>query len=667
LSDTALMSLDGWRKALNGPLQPVLRIWQVKDAGQLADEKECRSMAEAIHRIVLAASFRTGEGRLLLSLAGGRKTMSSDIQNAAGLFGCSALLHVIDRPELLRKMREEYSSFSYLEPLPEALGDVFTPIITGRYDPAPFMLGDSEEDEGIVPDSFPVEMPEAFGSCVFSLNGNTGLITALNERRRKAASLLINYERNLRDSDHRASFMALYSLPKEMVARLKETRIGQDKAKKKKELALLQRFPKTELHCHLGGVLDIRGVIETAGASRHLVEEMRIRVPDLESWLASWQRLVDEGNWKAIRDRVDFKAMRRAVEEVPEPLCVAAFILLFENCPDLLERVIYGEMVDEKLYCGIGFNSYERMGDIQGSGLLQNEPCIRAAVRYLIRRATEENVRYLELRCSPVNYTRGTLTDEEVTGIITQELCRPRGIRTSLIFIASRHGEIEILRRHIALTGKLLYGGSDEFQILQGFDLAGNEKAGDPELLRQEFMPILEKCMHLTIHAGEIVDASSIWKAVYHLNAERIGHGLTLIERPELMEKFRDRNITLEMCPSSNFQIIGFRDNYYPNTTSGRDEYPLKKYLDAGLRITVNTDNPGISRTGFTQELHRAARLTPGGLSLWEILILIRNGFKAAFTNREERHRLIREAETEILTILNKGIGFDYHHRPTFS
>ena len=98
-----------------------------------------------------------------------------------------------------------------------------------------------------------------------------------------------------------------------------------------------------------------------------------------------------------------------------------------------------------------------------------------------------------------------------------------------------------------------------------------------------------------------------------------------------------------------------------------RDEYPLKKYLDAGLRITVNTDNPGISRTDFTRELHRAARLTPGGLSLWEILILIRNGFKAAFTNREERNRLIREAETEILTILNEGMGLDYHHRPSIS
>ena len=73
------------------------------------------------------------------------------------------------------------------------------------------------------------------------------------------------------------------------------------------------------------------------------------------------------------------------------------------------------------------------------------------------------------------------------------------------------------------------------------------------------------------------------------------------------------------MCPSSNFQIVGFRDNYLPESSSAAN-YPLKNYLEQGLKVTINTDNPGISRTDFTNELHRASRLTPGGLSAWEIL-----------------------------------------------
>ncbi|MBW1800290.1 MAG: hypothetical protein JRJ85_06120 [Deltaproteobacteria bacterium] len=84
----------------------------------------------------------------------------------------------------------------------------------------------------------------------------------------------------------------------------------------------------------------------------------------------------------------------------------------------------------------------------------------------------------------------------------------------------------------------------------------------------------------------------------------------------------------------------------------------MKEYLDEGLRVTVNTDNPGISRTDPTRELHRAARLTQGGLSLWDILILVRNGFKAAFAETPERNRLIREAEKGILDLIFQGIPF---------
>ena len=76
--------------------------------------------------------------------------------------------------------------------------------------------------------------------------------------------------------------------------------------------------------------------------------------------------------------------------------------------------------------------------------------------------------------------------------------------------------------------------------------------------------------------------------------------------------------------------------------------------MQHGLKVTVNTDNPGISRTDFTQELHRAARLTPGGLSAWEILQLVRNSFRAAFVSHRISKELILNAEAEILEIFKK-------------
>ena len=208
---------------------------------------------------------------------------------------------------------------------------------------------------------------------------------------------------------------------------------------------------------------------------------------------------------------------------------------------------------------------------------------------------------------------------------------------------------------HIELAQELMGEDGSGFPHLKGFDLAGEEEAGHPADMRQAFMPMMEKCMHFSIHAGEGQKVERIWEAVYHLNAERVGHGLTLLKNPRLMDRFRDRKIAVEMCPSSNFQIVGFRDNYLPES-DGMKRYPLKAYLDAGLRVTVNTDNPGISRTDFTRELHRAARLTPGGLSLWEILLLIRNGFRAAFVGTDMRNELLRRAELEIIEQIREGL-----------
>jgi len=639
-TDGAVREVRAWQDLLGPGRGPRLCVWQAANITDLSSEAECRLMAECIYRLVLHASERSEGGQLIVSLTGGRKTMSSDIQAAAAAFGCHALLHVIQN-ENYRNPLFQLGPDDFTRPLPADLRDAITPLVTGSYRRSPVV--DEAADGPLQGAAYPV--PFSDGSDPLEINvQRPELVLEVQRRQDKAGFLYCNYTHRLMHEEADANFLALYNLPPAMIRDLKDRRLGVDPQREEAELAWIRKLPKAELHCHLGGVADVADLIEIAAANRRGVEYHKDR---LLPWLDRWRRRLDRGQGLPIR----FKSLRKAVPGVPEPFCAAAFVLLFEERPELLDEVVFGPYRDASAFCGIGFKAYEALGDLQGSGLLQSEESLRAACRVLMRRAVLHNVRCLEVRCSPVNYTRGGLGPFQVARIIHEELTANPHCACSIIFTASRHHSMAKVRQHISLAQSLMAGDGPGFPNLVGFDLAGNEGAGSAGRMRKAFMPMMEKCMHFTIHAGEIQDVGSIWEAVYHLNAERIGHGLTLRDNPGLLKRFRDRSIALEMCPSSNFQIVGFRDNYLP-ASQGRPVYPLKEYLEKGLRATVNTDNPGISRTDFSRELHRAARLTPGGLSIWDVLLLIRNGFKAGFCNRPVRTTLLREAESEILALL---------------
>ena len=645
-TDQSVESVFQWRESMDCPNISCFRVWQVADTEDLVSETECQRMAECIFRLVLNASERVEGGQLIISLAGGRKTMSSDIQNAAMSFGCHALLHVIQNEKYAAPLRE-YGPEDFTGPLPQEVKNAITPLVAGRYERDPVLYLDMTSADSIRGARFPIPFPDGPDPVEIGV-GPPFLTTEIHGRQETAGFLYCNYTNRLMYEESGSNFLALYNLPPSMIDKLKGHKIGAASEKREKELAWLKKLPKTELHCHLGGIADIREIIEIAAANR---EEVACHQEALSPWLDDWKRKLDKGSV----GRIAFKSLRKAVAGVPEPLCTAAFVLLFEEKPDLLDEIVFGPYRDEAGFCGIGFEAYEVLGDLQGSGLLQSAQSLSAACRILMRKADDHNIRYLEVRCSPVNYTRGGLNPFQVAQIIDRELSSNLNCAYSVIFIASRHGKMSKVKEHIKLAWDLMGADGSRFPNFRGFDLAGNERAGSAAQMREAFMPMMEKCMHFTIHAGETDDVGSIWEAVYHLNAERIGHGLTLKDNPDLLEKFRDRNIAIEMCPSSNFQIVGFQDNYLPATVR-LATYPLKGYLEEGLRVTVNTDNLGISRTDFTNELHRGARLTPGGLSIWDMLLLIRNGFKAAFSRRPLRQKMLREAESEIIALIQEGV-----------
>jgi adenosine deaminase len=125
-----------------------------------------------------------------------------------------------------------------------------------------------------------------------------------------------------------------------------------------------------------------------------------------------------------------------------------------------------------------------------------------------------------------------------------------------------------------------------------GFGLGGNEQR-PPELFTRVFLAAIDGGLHSVPHAGEMSGAASIRGAIVHLKAERIGHGIRILEDPELVAFAREREIALEVCPTSNVMLGMVRS---------RQEHPLRELIEAGLTVTLNSDIPGVLRTDVTAQ-----------------------------------------------------------------
>ncbi|SLM28433.1 putative Adenosine deaminase [Desulfamplus magnetovallimortis] len=660
--EKSLKKVNEWYSRLERTKRPVLKIWQVEGTEDLSSEDECRKMSEAIHTMVHGASQYSEGGKLFLSLTGGRKTMSTDLQKAAAWFGCQAMIHVVDNPSIKGSpVPSKMDVDDFLRPIPAEYGELITPFVVDKFPPNPVLSISKKE----LPVLAKAMLQEASSDLLSNLenpvqmllrvNPDLPLTNTLDKRQSDAGYLMCNYTNTMLQGETVTNFLALYSLPEDTIKALKNFKMGCNPEEERKELQLIEQIPKAELHCHLGGVADVFELIRIAKAAEG---DIRSFSSSLNNWLNPLKEAVRQKDASKITFLIkSFKDIRQALPGVPAHITTASFILIFKDNPELLDEVIYGDYRQEECFCGIEFDAYERTGDLQGSGLLTHPSCLREACRVIAEKAIADNVIYLELRCSPVNYASDSFPEYAVYETICNTLEEYAEVLTcSIIFIASRHGEMAMVNRHVELACRILEKEAQAGHVevpLRGFDLAGNEGACSAAIMQKPLMPVMEKCLHFTIHAGENHPPQSIWEAVYLLNAERIGHCLTLKQNLHLMERFLDRNIVLEMCPSSNFQIIGYRDNYI-DSTSNLDIYPLQFYLEKGLRVTVNTDNPGISRTIFSKEIHRACRMTPGGLSMWEILSIVRNSFKASFAPRKVRHRILRKAEEECVNFLKQ-------------
>jgi aminodeoxyfutalosine deaminase len=155
------------------------------------------------------------------------------------------------------------------------------------------------------------------------------------------------------------------------------------------------------------------------------------------------------------------------------------------------------------------------------------------------------------------------------------------------------------------------------------FGIGGDEVAGPALAFRDAYRYARDAGLRLTAHAGETDGPESI-RAALAIGAERIGHGIRAAEDPDLMRLLRDENIPLEVSITSNVKT---------GAVASLLEHPLEKLLDAGVPLTLNTDDPGIFETTLAAEFDLARAVF--GLSDHELATLKRNAERYRFYNRQ--------------------------------
>jgi adenosine deaminase len=257
----------------------------------------------------------------------------------------------------------------------------------------------------------------------------------------------------------------------------------------------------------------------------------------------------------------------------------------------------------------------------------RSEAIIRRIAYESVIDAADDNIRYMELRFTPQALSNLLGCDyRDVIGWVTEataDACRERDIDVRLIVSMNRHESVEIGQ---ATLDAALEAGSR----VVGIDLAGREADFSARPFRSLFERAKTGGLGVTIHAGEWAGADSVREALFDLEADRIGHGVRCGEAPDVLEAVVARGVWLEVCPSSNVDS---------GVVPSLDVHPLPALYRAGVRTTINTDDPGVSNITLSDEIARL--LTETTLTMADIQAQMTLAAQAAFLRGDEHARLI--------------------------
>lgn len=249
--------------------------------------------------------------------------------------------------------------------------------------------------------------------------------------------------------------------------------------------------------------------------------------------------------------------------------------------------------------------------------------------------AAKDNIRYLELRFTPVALSRaeGFPLHDVMEWVITaaRDAAQKHNIKVGLIASVNRHESPELAEQVAWLATEHIKNG------LTGLDLAGNEAEFKSNPFREIFKEAKQSGLHVTIHAGEWGPAENVRDAIENLGAERIGHGVRVMEDPNIVALARERKTVFEVCVTSNFQS---------GVVNELRAHPLPRMIEAGLVTTINTDDPSVSRITLSREIQHI--FEDLGVSLDTIKQCTVNAAQAAFLPDVEKAELVSSIKKEL-------------------
>jgi adenosine deaminase/aminodeoxyfutalosine deaminase len=237
----------------------------------------------------------------------------------------------------------------------------------------------------------------------------------------------------------------------------------------------------------------------------------------------------------------------------------------------------------------------------------------------LMQKLKAQNVVHAEVYVSVgVIYWRGQDFDAIFEGLDRGRRRGEQDFGVSLywIFDAVRHFGAEAASRVFDKAAQLR-----ERNVI-GIGIGGDEVRGPAEWFRELYARAAGQGLRLTAHAGEHTGPESIWTAVRDLKAERIGHGLTAVRDPKLMDYLGEHQIPVEICLSSNVRT---------GCCVSLNDHPLRTYIERGMLVTLNTDDPEMFETSLNREYEFAAEHF--GLTNQQLTTLAENSQKASFAN----------------------------------
>ncbi|MDP6034090.1 MAG: adenosine deaminase [Candidatus Marinimicrobia bacterium] len=333
--------------------------------------------------------------------------------------------------------------------------------------------------------------------------------------------------------------------------------------------SLLKKLPKVELHCHLDGSLRIETILDLA--RRH-----NVSLPSSDA--SGLTKILSIGK------------KRGTLEEYITRFDITLSVM---QTRDSLKRIAY-ELIED---------------------------------------VAAENIRYIEIRYSPILHTSNGMTLEEAIFSVRDGLKKGEkdfGVRSGIIVCGIRHISPEASLKLADLCVRFKNKG------VVGFDLAGAEENFPAKDHREAFYMILNHNINATIHAGEAFGPTSIHQAIHYCGAHRIGHGTRLKEDKDLMRYVNNHRIPLEICLTSNWHTFSVRSLKH---------HPMRYYYDQGIRVTLNTDNRLMSNTTLTKEFGLARDLF--GFTLHDFREVTIVAMKSAFLPHKIRKEMIKNIAVE--------------------